>query len=230
MSTPPLHLVVFDVDGTLVDSLDAIARAMTRAFEATGEAAPARAQVARIIGLSLDEAVARLAPRAGPASRAAIVAAYRDSFVAMRSAGAGEGASPLYEGARAALDRLSARESVLLGVATGKARRGLDHMIAAHGLAGRFVTAQTADLHPSKPHPGMLHAALAETGVAARHAAMVGDTVYDMKMACAAGIAPLGVAWGYHEARELRAAGAAHVIGHFDEIDAALAEMLEGFA
>jgi phosphoglycolate phosphatase len=215
----PLRLVVFDVDGTLIDSQALIAEAMSRAFAAIGEPAPARAEVLEIVGLSLPVAIGRLAPRLDAATLEAAVAAYRAAFFALREEMGGEASSPLYPGALEVLARLGAREALLLGVATGKARRGLDHVIASHGLGGRFHTLQTADLHPSKPHPSMLLAALDETGVEARHAAMVGDTTFDMEMARAAGLTPVGVAWGYHAAERLREAGAAAVIEHFDQLD-----------
>jgi len=83
-------------------------------------------------------------------------------------------------------------------VATGKSRRGLDAVLGAHDLAPRFVTCQVSDNHPSKPHPAMLLAAVAEAGVETDNAVMIGDTVYDMQMARNARVAPLAVGWGYH--------------------------------
>jgi phosphoglycolate phosphatase len=99
----------------------------------------------------------------------------------------------------------------MLAVATGMSRRGLDHCLAANGIADRFVSLQTADDHPSKPHPAMLRAALAEADADATQAVMIGDTQYDILMAADAGVRGIGVAWGYHAADELRAAGAAYV-------------------
>ena len=95
-------------------------------------------------------------------------------------------------------------------------------MIAAHGLEGRFVSLQTADDHPSKPHPSMLLAAMEEAGVAPSDAVMIGDTSFDMDMAGAAGIAAFGVAWGYHPVERLQASGAAHVAGDFTELAQAI--------
>jgi len=142
--------------------------------------------------------------------------------MALREETGGEAASPLYPSAREALDRLAAQPATLLGVATGKARRGLDHALASHGLTRLFQTLQTADLHPSKPHPAMLQAALAETGVEPARAAMIGDSTYDMQMARAAGLFAVGVAWGYHDADALRAAGAETILETFEALDAAL--------
>lgn len=220
MSTP--RLVIFDVDGTLVDSQHHILAAMEGAFAAAGQVAPTPDEVLAIVGLSLPEAMAVLAPGLGADTRAELVARYRDSFVSGRDGGAAEG-PPLYPGARAALSRLGAVPDTLLGVATGKARRGLEHIFALHDIGGHFVTTQTADTHPSKPHPSMIHAALYEGGCAADRAVMVGDTDFDILMGRAAGIATIGVSWGYHSPDRLEAAGADAIIDSFEALDAALA-------
>lgn len=201
-----LRLVIFDVDGTLVDSQGDIIAAMKQAFASVGRAAPAREHVLGIVGLSLPQAMAVLAPDLPVADRNRMVEAYKDAYVGLRAAGGVEQSSPLYPGVRAMLDRLSARDDLLLGVATGKSRRGLDKLIEGHGLTGMFVTEQVADYHPSKPHPAMLEAALSDTGVEAKQAVMIGDTSYDMDMARAAGIPAIGVSWGYHDRSRLKAA------------------------
>lgn len=217
MSAAP-RLVVFDVDGTLVDSQRQIHATMTRAFASAGRPEPGLAEVLSIVGLSLPEAVARLLPGAERDEVVAIVAAYRAGFGLTRAADP----APLYPGAAEAVRALSREPGLRLGVATGKSRRGLDHMLAAHGLAAHFVTRQVADDHPSKPHPSMLRAALAETGAEPAQAVMIGDTTYDMDMAAAAGMPALGVAWGYHPAEALERAGAARVIESFAALPAAL--------
>jgi phosphoglycolate phosphatase len=219
------RLVVFDVDGTLIDSQHLILAAMAEAFAAAGHPLPERAAVLGIVGLSLPEAMAALAPHLPEPETLALAAHYRDSFVAQRAAGVGYADAPLYPGALAALERLAADPRTRLGVATGKARRGLEHVFAAHGLARFFATAQTSDSHPSKPHPSMLLAALAETGCRADAAVMVGDTEFDMAMGRAAGFATVGVAWGYHPRARLEAAGADLVIDGFAALDAALDEL-----
>ncbi len=217
-----LKLVIFDVDGTLIDSQDAIISAMEIAFTDMGLPVPSRQQVLQIVGLSLHEAVALLVPEADEAMIARGAQSYRSAFLAQRQAKGAEAVSPLYPGARAAVEALHARDELLLGVATGKARRGLDHAFAAHDLDRFFVTRQTADTHPSKPHPSMIHAALSETGVASGDAVMVGDTSFDIEMARAAGIAAIGVSWGYHPPGALIAAGAAHVITDFADLPGAV--------
>jgi phosphoglycolate phosphatase len=219
------RLVVFDVDGTLIDSQHLILEAMQSAFDAAGHPLPERETVLGIVGLSLPEAMAALAPHLPAAETLLLAEHYRARFVA-QAGGFGYGQAPLYPGALDALERLIAEPSTRLGVATGKGRAGLEHVFAAHGLARFFVTAQTSDLHPSKPHPAMLLAALAETGCGAERAVMVGDTEYDIAMGRAAGFRTIGVAWGYHPRARLEAAGADRILEGFEGLDAALAELL----
>lgn len=215
------RLVVFDVDGTLVDSQAHILGAMELAYAGQGLAMPVREAVLSIVGLSLPQAFMRLMPDADHVLIERLVAGYKASFNALR---AGD-VSPLYPGARAALHALRARADVLMGVATGKSRRGLDHVMAAHDLGGYFLTTQVADDHPSKPHPSMLHATLRETGASAKSAVMIGDTSYDIEMGRAAGFRTLGVSWGYHPVADLERAGADRVITGFDALVPALEEM-----
>lgn len=200
-----LRLVIFDVDGTLVDSQATILAAMQAGFAAVGRLMPERATALSVVGLSLPIALARLAPDALPAEVEAMVQAYKAAFHAQRSA-QGVDHAPFYPGMRALLDGLARQDRTLLGAATGKSRRGLAAMIAAHGLDRHFVTLQTADDHPSKPHPAMIAAALAEAGVDPAEAVMIGDTVYDIDMARAAGVPAIAVTWGYHAPEMLRGA------------------------
>ena len=212
-----MKLAIFDMDGTLIDSQAVIVAAMDAAFAGVGLSPPGREATLSIVGLSLPQAMDRLAPReAGPEMLARLVEAYRDGFSSQR-ARLGEGAVPLYPGARAALEGLH-QAGWTLGVATGKSRRGVDHAFAAHDLGGFFATVQTADGHPSKPHPSMVLRALEETGAPAGAAVMIGDTTFDIEMGVAAGVSGIGVDWGYHPVASLRAAGAAHILTHFDEL------------
>ncbi len=202
------RLVVFDCDGTLVDGQAAICETMELAFRNTGLAAPERNKVRRIVGLSLPFALRELAPDATDDERHAVVEAYKAGYRELRLSGALR--EPLYADIAALIDELDA-EGRLLGVATGKSDRGLHACLDTHGIKHRFVSLQTADRHPSKPHPAMLEAALGDAGVAPADAVMIGDTSFDMEMAQAAGVRAIGVAWGYHEPRELLDAGASAV-------------------
>jgi len=221
MPALPVRLAIFDCDGTLVDSHANICCAMEAAFAGVRVDPPSRAAIRGIVGLSLVEAVAALAPDAEPAFHTAVAADYKAAFQRMRAEGALE-AEPLYDGLVDALDALAA-DGWIFGVATGKSDRGLAHVLAHHGLADRFVTLQTADRHPSKPHPSMIHAALDQAGADPHLAVMIGDTSYDMAMARAAGVRAVGVTWGYHDAALLHDAGAHAVIHRYGDLPAAMA-------
>jgi len=211
-----LRLIIFDVDGTLVDSQSDILAAMGQAFAQERLSVPDKASVLGIVGLSLPEALLRLAPQSADDARARMVAGYKDAYMSLRAKAGVAQSSPFYPGARDMLHRLQAVPELLLGVATGKSRRGLDKLIEGHALEGMFVTRQVSDHHPSKPHPSMIEAALAETGVAPEDAVMVGDTVFDMEMAKAAGIRMIAASWGYHPPEAL--AGADASIDRFDDL------------
>lgn len=214
-----MRLVIFDVDGTLVDSQGDIVASMGAAFDAVGRPMPDRAAILGIVGLSLDHAMLRLAPDAPDATRAEMVAQYKAAYHALRVQ-AGAASSPLYPGIGKVMDHLRAQNKTLLAIATGKSRRGLTALMENHGWAGVFQSLQVADDHPSKPHPSMIQTALAETGVAADRAVMIGDTTYDMDMSAAAGVAFIGVDWGYHPAAHLRTA--AEIVTQAADLPAAI--------
>ncbi len=200
-----VKLAVFDCDGTLVDGQGSICTAMEAAFAHAGLPAPDRHSIRRIVGLSLPHAVSRLIPQAHDRTVAGVVDAYKSAYRAARASG--DLAEPLFDGIVPLLDALRAA-GWLLGVATGKSSRGLTHCLATHGLSDHFVTLQTADDHPSKPHPEMLEAALSQACATTAQAVMIGDTAYDMQLAANANVRAIGVNWGYHEPHELCAAGA----------------------
>ena len=201
------RLAIFDCDGTLVDSGATIHRALVSAFAAHGLDCPPPSVSRKVIGLSLVEAMAVLAPEA---DHEALSRTYKEAFFAMRQSGHVE--EPLFDGILPLLDALEA-EGWLLAVATGKSDRGLRHCLESHGIHARFVSLQTADRHPSKPHPGMALAAIAEAGAAPETSVVIGDTSFDIGMALAAGAGAIGAGWGYHEPDELAAAGAHAVAG-----------------
>ncbi|MCB1389503.1 MAG: HAD-IA family hydrolase [Rhodobacteraceae bacterium] len=213
------RLVIFDVDGTLVDSQADIIESMTAAFAGRRMKVPPHEAIKGIVGLSLPVAVTQLAPRVDEATRDALVAAYKSTYSALRLQNGAKG-SPLFPGAREALERLAANPGLTLAIATGKSRRGLEGLLEAHGLTEFFASTQVADDHPSKPHPSMVHACLRETGVAADRAVIVGDTEFDIEMGHAAGIRAVGVTWGYHPLARLRRADVR--VDAFDDLDAAL--------
>jgi phosphoglycolate phosphatase len=196
------RLAIFDCDGTLVDSGASIHRALMAAFGAHGLDCPPPSVSRKVIGLSLVEAMARLAPGA---DHDALSRTYKDVFIAMRQLGHVE--EPLFDGILPLLDALEA-DGWQLAIATGKSDRGLRHCLESHGIHHRFVSLQTADRHPSKPHPAMTLAAIAEAGAAPETSVVIGDTSYDIGMALAADAGAIGATWGYHERAELVAAGA----------------------
>jgi len=217
-----MKLVVFDVDGTLVDSQNYICEAQRRAFLAHGLEPPPRDKMLSIVGLSLVRAFEVLAPGA-PAD--SLAEAYKASWADMR--GKPEWDDPLFPGARETVERLAARTDVFLGIATGKSRKGVGALFEKTGWERHFHTIQTSDLHPSKPAPDMLLAALAETGADPAQAFMIGDSTYDMEMARSAGVCAIGVSWGYHRPELLRAAGAHTILTDFSGLDAALATVFD---
>ena len=217
-----LRLAVFDCDGTLVDGQADVCWAMERAFERARLPAPPLAEVRRVIGLSLPVAIRQLAPDLSDHDATSVTEFYKASFRARREEGLlGE---PLYDGIAQLLGDLHAA-GWSLAVATGKSDRGLAACLAAHRIDHLFISLQTADRHPSKPHPAMLEAALADAGAAPDQAVMIGDTTFDMLMAKSIGVRAIGVAWGYHTAQELRGGGAQAIA----ETVGDLAALLDGF-
>jgi phosphoglycolate phosphatase len=212
----PLKLVVFDCDGTIVDSQHMIVAAMTQAYGWHGLDAPSRETVLSIVGLSLPEAFEVLGKDHPGFPVATMVERYKAAFHVMRD---GEKhLEPLYPGAADAITSLARRDDVLLGIATGKSQRGVRAVLGMHGLLDHFFTIKTAEDAPSKPNPGMVLDAMREAGVAPEDTVVVGDTVYDIAMARAAGATALGVTWGYHEASALERAGAYAVIDRFESL------------
>lgn len=221
------RLAIFDCDGTLVDSQANICRAMTDAFTLHGLALPDDRAIRRVVGLSLVEAMQALLPEAEPALHAQLGNDYKLAFQKLRGHGLVD--EPLFAGIAGSIAALEA-DGWLLGVATGKSDRGLLHCLEYHGLRGSFITLQTADRHPSKPHPSMIHQAMGDAGASPATTVMIGDTSFDIGMALAAGCTAVGVAWGYHEPEELFAEGAHFVADRPDQLPAILASALGSVA
>lgn len=199
--TRPFELVVFDWDGTLMDSQARIVACIQAAFADLGLPQPSREAASDVIGLGLDQAMSRLWPESDADQRAAVAGRYRRHFLETN-----ETPSELFPGAREMLERLAA-EGYLLAVATGKSRVGLDRALGETGLGGLFHATRCADETFSKPHPQMLLELMEELGVAARHTLMVGDTEYDLQMAANAQAQSLAVCHGVHAPERLRAFG-----------------------
>lgn len=219
-----LKLVIFDCDGTLVDSQHMICAAMQRAYAAHALACPPRERILSIVGLSLREAFDRLGREHAGFPVDGMIDHYKRAFFALRNSA--EHQEPLFPGMREMIVALGRRDDCRLGIATGKSQRGVRAVLDHHGLLSHFATIKTADDAPSKPHPGMLLEAMEEAGVGAGDTVMIGDTSYDMEMACAAGVQAIGVAWGYHPPALLADGGAARVAADCEELTEALDALL----
>ncbi len=222
--TRGVRLAVFDCDGTLVDSQHAIIAAMGTACRDHDIPPPGPEEVRRVVGLPLEEAIARVLAAGDAATVAKVHDSYIQAFRAMRVRG--DVREPLFPGALAALEGV-AEDGWLLGVATGKSTRGLAATLEEHGIIERFMTLQTADTARGKPHPEMLENAINDAGATPSTTVMIGDTSFDMEMAKNAGTKAVGVAWGYHPEDELRGAGAHMVIRGFAELEQALEGLME---
>lgn len=218
-----LSLVLLDLDGTLVDSRQLIIQSMRVAAQNSGVAVPSDDAVGRIIGLSLERAISELFPGRSDDVHADILGAYRTEALRMRA----DPNDPevLFGGVHDVVQTLR-DEGHILGIATGKARRGVSHFCSRYDMEGWFDTVQTPDTNPSKPHPGMIESALSDTGVQRERAVMVGDTVFDMEMARNAGVFAVGVAWGNHPVHELERAGAHHIVKNMKDLSKVITGIL----
>ena len=219
-----MKLVIFDCDGTLIDSADEISANMRSTFESLGLAWPGREATRRCIGLSLPQTMAKLHPEGSREVHEALEEGYRNSFY--KSSQAKHSNQVFFDGALAAIGRLQEREDILLAIATGKSQRGVTRMLEGAKIArNTFVSIQTADDAPSKPHPAMVLQAMAEAGGIDGHkTVMIGDAIYDIEMARSTGAYALGVEWGYHSVDELQRSGAHEIVSHFNQLD----NILEG--
>lgn len=205
-----MRLVLFDCDGTLIDSAAVIHASMEKAFAEEGHAAPELSKTKSVIGLTLDVAIARMLEREIDDVVHRLVHRYKHHSMLMRDAE--ECHEPFYEGIWELLEALAAKDEILLGIVTGKSRRALDRLLSRHGLDRTMVSTRTADECPSKPHPAMVLECCSETGMDPAQTIVIGDAIYDIEMACNAGATAVGVSWGYADTRLLHEAGAHHVV------------------
>ena len=218
-----LPLILLDLDGTLVDSRAMIVRIAQVAAQEIGLPVPEEEAVAGIIGLSLEPAMERLYPGHGPDDFNRLAAAYRKEALRIRDTD--EDLETLFDGARDTVAELRAA-GFLLGIATGKARRGVLHFCTRYGMEGWFDTIQTPDNNPSKPHPGMIESAIQETGAARHRTVMVGDTVFDLEMARNAGVFGVGVTWGNHPTDDLETAAPHHIVQRMNDLPQVIGDLL----
>lgn len=218
-----MKLILFDIDGTLIDSQNIIVASINKAFDSVGLSNPSHRDALSIVGLSLPLAMEALVGREGPIDD--LVSGYKNAFASFRTSG--EIASPFFEGAQELVERLAASGEVMLGLATGKSRRGVNHILEKYNWGRHFVTIQTADDAASKPHPEMILRAIDETGVRAHDLVMIGDTSYDMAMARAANVRSLGVSWGYHAPDTLRETGAELIADSYQDLSVFLRRFIQ---
>lgn len=223
-----MKLVIFDCDGTLVDSQHAICAAMTHAFTTLELPVPSRAEILGIVGLSLPQVFAVLAGDRPLSVQGKLCDLYRREFPGKHDPA--QVHDPVFQGVAEVVTGLAARDDIVLGIATGKSRRGVARILEREGWAGHFLTIQTADDHPSKPDPSMILKAMAETGTEPAATVMIGDTTYDIEMARNARVRGVGVGWGYHEAERLRLAGADVVVASSQDLLATIDASLEAIA
>jgi phosphoglycolate phosphatase len=216
-----MKLALFDCDGTLVDSAALIHEVMARTFTHFGYERPDGSLTRSIIGLTLDIAIARMQGKPHVDDEAvAMTAHYKAIYADVRDEPGMD--VLLFDGVKPLIETLAGRDEILIGAVTGKSRRGLVHILETHGFASHFIVSRTADDCPSKPHPAMVMECCSETGINPADAIVIGDAVYDMQMAKAAGATAVGVSWGYASVDDLVAAGAdsiaylpADVLTHF---------------
>lgn len=210
--TTRFELLIFDWDGTLMDSEARITNCLRAAITDTGLPARDPRHLRDIIGLGLTEALQRLFPDTDPVTLDRLTEAYRQHFLYDDPT-----PSDLFPGAAALIQELYAR-GYQLAVATGKARRGLDRVLAETGLENYFHVTRCADEAGSKPHPQMLYDILRQLNVVPAQALMIGDTEYDLAMAANAGVAGVAACYGVHDRERLCAMAPLACVDSLDEL------------
>ena len=205
-------LIIFDWDGTVMDSTDRIVSCFQNAAQNCNEPIPSRAAIESSIGLSLDEAWRSIVPSLNDEQVTAMTKAYRTQFITTNQT-----AMPLFEGALEGLNQL-ASAGQWMAIATGKSRRGMQRVFTECDVEHLFMTSRCGDETHSKPNPQMLFDVLEATGVETANAVMVGDTRYDMLMAQQAGMASLAVSYGVNSRAELAELATLGVADSFAEV------------
>ena len=192
-------LIVFDWDGTIIDSAATIAESIREASREMGLGIPSVERARHVIGLGLHDALTAAVPELAAARYPEFVASYRRHFLARKDS------MQLFQGVRELLEDLSGRH--VLAIATGKSRRGLDHDLEFHRLKPLFAASRCADETSPKPDPAMLLELMDELQASRETTLMIGDTSHDLEMARAAGVDALAVTYGAHPEDGLRACG-----------------------
>ncbi len=220
-----MRLIIFDADGTIINSRSIILEGMRRVFMEFNYPTPPTDAALATIGLSLDLVFANLLDRPVDGEIEAMSASYKKRSGELQKIP--ELHSQLYDGIDTIMDILSAHPDTLLAVATGKSRRGLNSMIDTYGYRDKFIASRTADDCPSKPHPAMILECCEIAGCEMSNTVMVGDSSYDMQMAVQAGTKALGVSWGYQPVHALEQSGADAIIDHPLDIPGAIDKLFK---
>jgi phosphoglycolate phosphatase len=207
------QMIVFDWDGTVMDSASAIVESIQAACRDLGVAPPPDAQARHVIGLGLGDALRHAVPDLPESRHGEMVERYRHHYLSR------DHELRLFDGMRELIEELGGR-GLLLAIATGKSRLGLDRALAHSGLSVNFVASRCADECFSKPHPQMLLELMDEYALAADHLLMIGDTTHDLQMAANANVDAVGVAYGAHPKSALEACAPRGVVESVDELAA----------
>jgi phosphoglycolate phosphatase len=215
-----IKLLIFDWDGTLMDSVMHIVDCMRNAIQQLGLESRQDEEMRNVIGLGMHEAIYMLYPEHNTRDFAnKFTAAYRDYFFTENAP------QRLFDGVVETLGQLD-RQGYIMAIATGKSRRGLDKVLGETGIGSLFVESRCADETRSKPHPLMLQEILQTLDIAPQHAVMIGDTEYDMEMAKNAAVEALGVSYGVHEPQRLQKYQPLHIIDSINELPGLLDNQL----